>query len=113
MKPTPVAAQEAFKHLMALPLDVERPKLHVLLPYAPKTLSRLSRKFLTPRAPEFGPNPVPLDKRPVPSYADWLRAAMRPRVLRADPPKIPEGEWADVRAYVAAFDRANSFRSLA
>jgi hypothetical protein len=61
---------------MSLPLDnPERPRLRERVPFSQKKLDQMTRKFLT-LAPEFKPNPIPIDQRPLPKdpiYPAWCR----------------------------------------
>lgn len=61
--------------LMRSPVDSpERQQLRDAVPYSQKTLDRLTRKYLS-LSPEFKPNPVSVDRRPLPTYEAWLRSA--------------------------------------
>lgn len=62
-----------LSYLMGLPVNAPRDNLRDRVPFSDRKLATLSRKFLTTRAPEFRPNPVPSDQRQTPRYVDWLK----------------------------------------
>jgi hypothetical protein len=78
------------RKLSELPVnDPNRPKLRDRVKLSAKQLETRCRRFCT-LSPAFKPNPVTVDRRPAPRYADWLALACRPRpIAKAAPLNYP------------------------
>jgi hypothetical protein len=97
----------AYEAMMKSPVDAPRARLSDQVRLTPSRLAKL-RKYGC--SPEFRA-PCILTVA-LPTYADWLKSAMRPRVLRPDPPRIPDPRFslADPSEYIAEFDRLNGLK---
>lgn len=103
-------AHAEFGRLMALPAnDPERPKLSDRVALSGPRLAARARKFCT-LAREFDPNPTPINKRPLPSYAEWLRKASAPRPMLLGPWPVPD-PTPDPERYIRTFNTLHNLKA--
>ena len=117
--PAPIApdAEPIARALLALPVfDPNRTKLRDAVRLSDKQLAQRCRKFMTRT---YFDKPPAISK-PMPTYADWLDTACRPRPLRAEHleyPSVPYGlpdeainALAMNPAYLREFHQANRLK---